>query len=218
MTDASQTDYLPNKEYRLTLHGGAGEIEALLNMPVQSTDVTRAALICHPHPLYGGALDNKVTYTLARSLNRLGMPALRFNFRGVGTTAGEHDEGRGETADVIELLAWLKATWPQAELWLAGFSFGGMVAMRAATQADIAQLITVAPATRYLPDDSTAPSCPWLLLHGEADDVVDLDETRTWLRNHNAKPVIETFPETGHFFHGQLTTMRDRILEHYGPL
>src|SRR5439155_960318 len=119
--------------------GPAGPLQALIETPATEVQgpqpVSAFAVVCHPHPLHGGTLDNKVVYTVARALEQLGAPAIRFNFRGVGTSAGSYDEGRGETADALAVIAYGRRRWPQAALWLAGFSFGGAVAVGAAAGA-----------------------------------------------------------------------------------
>ncbi len=121
---------------RVRIPGPAGDLEALLETPQAETGALPAvrafAVVCHPHPLYGGTMDNKVVYTLARAFQQCGAPAIRFNYRGVGSSAGTYDEGRGETADALAVIAYGRKRWPQAALWLGGFSFGGAVAVRAA--------------------------------------------------------------------------------------
>jgi hypothetical protein len=124
---------------RLTLPGPAGTLEALVETPAgDGADVAPGSVpaafgvVCHPHPLYGGTLDNKVAYTLARAFIECGAPAIRFNFRGVGASAGRFDEGRGETEDALAAIRYGRQRWPGAALWLAGFSFGAAVALRAA--------------------------------------------------------------------------------------
>ena len=120
-------------------------------------------VVCHPHPLHGGTMQNKVVTTLARCAEELGMPSLRFNFRGVGASAGAFDEGRGETDDALAAVATARQRWPDAALWLAGFSFGGYVALRASTTrgvGEVSRLVTIAPAfTRYLRHRRAMSSC-----------------------------------------------------------
>jgi len=129
----------PPHAERLSLAGPAGPLQALIETAVTEVEgpqpVSAFAVVCHPHPLYGGTMDNKVVYTVARALEQLGAPAIRFNFRGVGASAGSYDEGRGETADALAVIAYGRRRWPHAALWLAGFSFGGAVAVGAAARA-----------------------------------------------------------------------------------
>ncbi len=136
---------------RVTLEGPEGDIEARIEIPRPHEGlerVTAFGVICHPHPLFGGTLDNKVVYSLARAFHDLGLPTIRFNFRGVGKSAGSFADGVGETEDTLAVVAAGREKWPEAELWLGGFSFGGAVAIRTAAIANPARLVTVAPAIR----------------------------------------------------------------------
>ena len=130
----------------------------------QTAQVTAFAVVCHPHPQFGGTLDNKVVHTLARAFNQLGAPAIRFNFRGVGTSAGSYDDGRGEIEDALAVIAYGRERWPGAALWLGGFSFGGSVVVWAAGEAAPARLVAVAPGITKLGVTGAAPpECPWLM-------------------------------------------------------
>lgn len=193
--------------------GTAGRLEALIDLPVQSTQpVTRAAVVCHPHPQFGGTMTNKVVHTLAKAFNELGLPAVRFNYRGVGASVGVYDEGNGETDDALSALDWARGRWPQAELWLAGFSFGGAVAIRAAARRDVRRLVTVAPAVqRVAVDTVTLPQCPWLLIQGDADELVDCVQMQQWVRTLSAPPQLAVLPGVDHFFHGKLNVLRDQV-------
>ncbi|HET8553170.1 MAG TPA: alpha/beta fold hydrolase [Gammaproteobacteria bacterium] len=195
---------------KLTLRGGAGDIEALLDKPAGET--TAVALVCHPHPLFQGTMHNKVAHMLARALTDLGALALRFNFRGVGASAGAHDRGDGETDDTVALAQWLRERHPGLPLWLAGFSFGAMVALRAAPRLEPAALVTVAPPVDRA-DKLIRPPCPWLLLQGDDDDVVGAQAVLAWARALDPPPNIATFPGVGHFFHGNLNALRKTVTE-----
>ena len=129
----------------LTISGPAGALETLLEVPAAGAPVGGFAVVCHPHPLHGGTMQNKVVHTLARALQEAGIATLRFNFRGVGASAGSYDEGRGEIEDALAVIAYGRARWPGAALTLAGFSFGAQVALLAAPSSAPARLITVAP-------------------------------------------------------------------------
>jgi len=194
------------------LRGPAGELEARIDLPAGGTGGGRAALVCHPHPLYGGTMDNKVVYTLARAFNDLGMPALRFNFRGVGESDGAFAGGEGETQDALAAWDWIDAEWAPRDLYLAGFSFGAMVALRVAAERTPACLVTVAPPVHDLPADYPGPGCPWLLVQGEADDVVGARAVLDRLTRLAAPPRVETFAGVGHFFHGHLPQLRERLV------
>jgi len=202
---------------RTSLPGPAGALQALIETPVIEGPgpqaVSAFAVVCHPHPLYGGSMDNKVVYTVARALEQLGAAAIRFNFRGVGASAGSYDEGRGETADALAVVAYGRRRWPNAALWLAGFSFGGAVAVRAAGEAGPQRLIAVAPGiTTITVTDAAPPACPWLIVHGDADEVVPLEAVRAWADTLSPAPQMRVLPGASHFFHGRLNELRDVVL------
>ncbi len=163
-------------------------------------------------------MDNKVATTLARSFQELGVPTLRFNFRGVGESAGSFDEGVGETHDALAVVAQGHALWPGAALWLAGFSFGGHVALRAARQPGgegVQRLVTVAPAfTRYYDSPAAVPMprCPWLIVQGDADEVIAPQEVIDWARALEPAPDLQVMPGVGHFFHGRLNELREAVV------
>jgi alpha/beta superfamily hydrolase len=207
----------PPQAERTTLAGPAGALQALIETPVIDgpglQPVSAFAVVCHPHPLYGGTLDNKVVYTVARALEQLGAPAIRFNFRGVGTSAGSYDAGRGETADALAVIAYGRRRWPNAALWLAGFSFGGAVAVRAAGQARPQRLIAVAPGlTTITVTDAAPPACPWLIVQGDLDEVVPPEAVRAWAETLSPAPEMRVVPGASHFFHGRLNELRDAVL------
>ncbi|MEO7774242.1 MAG: alpha/beta fold hydrolase, partial [Steroidobacteraceae bacterium] len=190
---------------RLRIDGPAGPLEAVVEDPRGTP--TRCAVVCHPHPLHGGTLDNKVVHTLARTLQELGIPTVRFNFRGVGKSAGKFEDGPGETEDLLAVVAWARARWPGTELWLAGFSFGGYVALLAAPRAGAARLITVAPAIVRRFESAAAipmPDCPWLIVQGDADDLVDVNAIRERAAGLDPAPTLTVLSGVDHYFHGHL--------------
>lgn len=199
------------------LAGTAGPLEAVVEEPAGAASGA-FMVICHPHPLHGGTMTNKVVTTLARSAHELAVPALRFNFRGVGASAGSFDEGRGETEDALTAIAWGRERWPDASLWLAGFSFGGYVALRASTAAaagNVGKLVTVAPALARnfgTVGDIKVPHCPWLIVQGEADEVVDASVVKEWATQLQPPPRLVTLPGVGHFFHGQLGALQQQVV------
>ncbi|MDE2261102.1 MAG: alpha/beta hydrolase [Gammaproteobacteria bacterium] len=213
----------PPRAERVRIAGPAGGIDALVETPADDrvaavASPSRFGVVCHPHPLYGGTLDNKVVYTLARAFVELGVPAIRFNFRGVGASAGRYDEGRGETADALAVIAYGRERWPGASLWLAGFSFGGAVAVRAAAQAAPERLVTVAPGiTRVVMEGVASPACPWLIVQGDADDVIEPAAVLDWAKRQATAPVVSLLPGAGHFFHGRLHELRATVLDFLGP-
>ncbi|HEX4300498.1 MAG TPA: alpha/beta fold hydrolase [Gammaproteobacteria bacterium] len=191
--------------------GPAGPIEGLLDHP--AAEPIAVAVVCHPHPLQGGAMQNKVAYMLARAFNDMGALSLRFNFRGVGRSAGSFDQGIGETADALAAMDWLSAQHPGLPLWLGGFSFGSYVALHAQSQRQVARLVTVAPAVeRFATAEIPEPTCPWLLVQGDADDVVSPDAVLAWARALKSPPRIEVMAGAGHFFHGRLNELRETVV------
>ena len=194
---------------RAEVAGPAGRIEAALDEP-NGAPVGVAAL-CHPHPVHGGTMDNKVIQTLSRAFVQLGYRAVRFNFRGVGASQGQWDEGQGEVDDALAVVsAFRDAALPLA---LGGFSFGGYVAAevaaRLANSGSPARLVLVGPATSTFKMAAAAPNT--LVIHGEADDVVPLQATLDWARPQQLPVVV--LPGVGHFFHGQLTRLRDLVVQ-----
>ena len=196
----------------ITLAGPAGVIEAAVELP-KPEDVRRGvAVIGHPHPPDGGTMNNKVVTTIARALAESGIASVRFNFRGVGRSEGGYDEGRGETLDYLAVAQWLQAQRPSDALWLAGFSFGAWVALRAARQLPVQQMIAIAPPVGFRDFTGVpAPPCPWLVVQGDADDVVDPAKVFAWAEAADPAPSIVRMAEAGHFFHGRLVDLRGAI-------
>lgn len=142
-------------------------------------------------------------------MRELGLATVRFNFRGVGASAGSFDEGRGETDDALAIARWVERVRPNDALWFAGFSFGGYVAVRAAGILPVRQLITVAPAvTRLDFSHLPTPACPWLIIQGEADEIVDPAAVYAFAATHAPAPTLVRLPDTGHFFHRRLIELR----------
>lgn len=180
-----------------------------------TTDVTSRglAVVCHPHPLQGGTMDNKVVTTIARALTQRGWRTVRFNYRGVGQSAGTWDEGRGEVDDALAVIAAHRGVGEP--LLLGGFSFGGFIAASANARLPEAEqsprLVLVAPSTvKHHPPPVPADT---LLIHGEADDVVPLSASMDWARPQ-ALPVV-VVPGAGHFFHGQLMLLKSLVLRNF---
>src|SRR5262245_14775880 len=193
----------------MTVSGPAGVLEALLEEP---PDGARAgiAVVCHPHPLHGGTMQNKVAHTLARSLCGLGLAALRFNFRGVGASAGSYGSGVGELQDALAVLDWAAQTRPHSTLWLAGFSFGGCVALQASLERPVRQVVAVAPAVERCAVDGP-PRCPWLVVQGLEDELVDSRAVRAWAGAQQGAVQLVELDGVDHFFHGRLNELRTVI-------
>jgi alpha/beta superfamily hydrolase len=193
--------------------GPSGPLEAIVDSPPEAV-APSVAVICHPHPLHGGTMTNKVVHMLAKACNELGLPAVRFNYRGVGASEGKYDEGNGETDDAVAVLDWVQQRWPGAGLWLGGFSFGGAVAIRAAVEREVERLITVAPAVQRVPVGAdNLPTCPWLLVQGDRDELVDATQTQRWAMALRQPPEVVVMEGVEHFFHGRMNDLRTVVLD-----
>jgi hypothetical protein len=186
--------------------GMAGAIEVAAHVP--GTGPFRAvAVIAHPHPLFGGTMDNKVVTSMARTFTDAGAATWRFNFRGVGRSEGTHDDGRGETEDMLKVIEHGRELHPGLPLWLCGFSFGGAVTLAASQQVSTNEMILIAPAFQRLAKwrdasaDSVTPEGT-LIIHGENDDTVPLIDSLDWARPRNITVAI--VPGADHFFHQRL--------------
>jgi alpha/beta superfamily hydrolase len=198
---------------RSLIEGPAGAIEVAIH--AAQGQRRGVAVISHPHPLFGGSLDNKVVQTLARAFSQCGWDSVRYNFRGVGASQGVHDEGRGELLDLLALIEQLQ---PQGPLALSGFSFGAFVTSLALApllqRRPIDKLVLVGTAaSRFavatIPQESHERT---LVIHGEVDDTVPLSAVMDWARPQ-ALPVM-VLPGTGHFFHGQLPLLKSLVVRH----
>ncbi len=197
----------------LFIDGPVGRLEAILDRPGQGA-IEGCAVVCHPHPQHGGTMHNKVAHTLARAFVRSGFEVLRFNFRGTEGSEGEFDNGVGELDDALEALHWLSDRHPDLPIWLAGFSFGAAIAVKAAAAEHVDGLISVAPAiSRFAAGLQSQPACPWLVIQGDEDELVDIDETLEWFNSLEPGPELLVMPGGEHFFHGRLTELREVIME-----
>jgi hypothetical protein len=157
-------------------------------------------------------MHNKVVTIIERSVRELGFDTVRFNFRGIGKSEGEFDEGIGESDDLAAVVQWARSVRPGAALWLAGFSFGSYVALRSARSLEADALITVAPPVgRWEFESIDLPDCPWLVVQGEEDEVVDPERVFTWVEDLAVSPQLVRMPETSHFFHRRLMDLRGAI-------
>lgn len=195
----------------LDIPGPVGRLEAMMDVP---HDIRGVAVVCHPHPLHGGTMHNKVAHTLARSFARASLVALRFNFRGTEGSEGRHDNGEGEVEDVLAAYDWIRNEYPDLPVWLAGFSFGAAMAIRAAAVADVAGLVSVAPATsRFASGMAVQPRCPWLVIQGDLDELVEIDQTVAWLDSLEPGPELLVLSGAEHFFHGRLNELGEAVIE-----
>jgi len=197
---------------RVSIDGPAGSLDAVVEDPGAAD--ARYALLCHPHPLYGGTMENKVVTTVGKALRDSGIPTLRFNFRGVGKSGGTFDSGNGEVADADAAAAWGAARWPSRQLVIAGFSFGAYVALRLSQHRLPTRLITIAPPVdRFAFADLAVPACPWLIVQGDADEVVEPHSVIRWAESLEPPPQLAVLPGVGHFFHGRLHDLRKVVID-----
>jgi uncharacterized protein len=195
------------------ISGPAGKLEIAFSLP-DGVAPREWGIVCHPHSQQGGTMYNKVVTTLVKAFQNLGLATVRFNFRGVGASEGEFDEGHGELKDLIAVMDWVQRESRVQEIWLAGFSFGAFVAAKAASQLAVNRLVTVAPAVTHFPMQLLPPiKCPWILVQGDQDEVVPAQQVYAWAMVCEPRPVVISFPTAGHFFHGQLTELRVRVEE-----
>ena len=194
----------------ISIPGAAGNLEGVIHLP--DTAPLAVAVMTHPLPIMGGTMDNKVVTTLAKTFVELGYATLRFNFRGVGQSAGSYDEGNGETSDAIAAANFMRGEFPGLPLLLAGFSFGAYVQARAAAELQPQQLVLIAPAVGRF----AMPHVPagTLIVHGDLDEVVELHEMLQWARPQQL--AVTVLAGAGHFFHGRLTQLKQIVLHHFG--
>ncbi|MEO6366095.1 MAG: alpha/beta fold hydrolase [Luteimonas sp.] len=203
----------PKVSTPLLIDGPAGPIEAIVEPPEADVPAQPVvAIACHPLSTEGGSMHNKVVTMTARALRELGITTLRFNFRGVGQSAGAFDDGDGERDDLRAVAAWVRSQRPQEQLWLAGFSFGAYVTLRAAGELQPDVLISIAPpAGRWDFASIERPTMPWLVIQGDADEIVDPQAVYAWLEATRAQAELVKMPDTSHFFHRKLMDLRGAI-------
>ena len=196
--------------------GPAGPLEALLSSPGNKNEIKGITVICHPHPLHGGTMANKVVHIISKSCNDLGRLTLRFNFRGVGQSKGRFDNGNGETQDLLAVVSWLQTRYPDLPLWLAGFSFGSYVALKAHVELNVQRLLLVAPpVTAFSFNELQAPTIPWMVIQGAKDDVVSPEKVSLWVGQQKNPPHYEWFGDADHFFHGKLSKIKEALFANW---
>ncbi len=197
----------------LFIEGPVGRLEAILERPGEGA-LEGCAVICHPHPQHGGTMHNKVVHTLTRAFVRSGYETLRFNFRGTERSEGEYDAGVGELDDALAAIDFMRARHGSYPLWLAGFSFGAAIAVKAAVATHVDGLVSVAPAiSRFANGLESQPECPWLIVQGDEDELVDIEETIDWFNSLAPGPELLIIPQGEHFFHGRLAELRNAVIE-----
>ena len=198
----------------LCIDGPAGRLEIALDAPdADSVAQPVLAIVCHPLSTEGGSMHNKVVTMAARALRELGISVVRFNFRGVGHSEGVFDDGTGEREDLRAVAAWARQQHPGAALWLAGFSFGAYVTLRMAVALEAAALISIAPPVgrSWDFDGISLPTSPWLVIQGDADEIVDPQAVYAWLSTLPRQPRLVRMPDTSHFFHRKLIDLRGAV-------
>ena len=203
------------RETPVVIDGPVGQLEALY---LDSPAPHGLALLCHPNPVQGGTMMNKVVSTLQRTARDAGLITLRFNYRGVGASEGSHDMGTGEVDDALAAANWLRARHPDLPITLLGFSFGGFVAAslggRLEAQGEhLARLLMVAPAVMRLRDEDSLPhACPLTIIQPETDEVIDPQLVYDWSKNLSRPHELLKVAECGHFFHGKLPELKELVL------
>jgi alpha/beta superfamily hydrolase len=212
-----------NLEISLRLKGPTGLLEVRA-AGLQDNNRRTVAIVCHPHPLYQGTMDNKVVTTLVRAFQTLDMATIRFNFRGVGQSEGVYGEGVGEVADLQTVIAWAQEQFPGAKIVLAGFSFGSYVTVRYLSELQTRDvhfqaLFSVAPPVNLFTFTAETPfKCPWFIIQGSKDELVPVAEVRNWVDTIIQNSFGQTVPrlilleEASHFFHGQLINLKTHII------
>jgi alpha/beta superfamily hydrolase len=190
---------------RIFIEGGDGRIETVLDRPDNAPQ--GIALVAHPHPLYGGTLDNKVVQTLARTFVELGYVSVRPNFRGVGASEGVHDEGRGETEDLLRVVAHAAKDFAELPLVLAGFSFGAVVQTQVAQRTNPQRVVLVGVAVGRFPSEAVPPDT--IVIHGERDETIPLAKVLDWARPQDLPVVV--IPGADHFFHLRLNLIKSIV-------
>jgi len=208
---------IPYSGEHFLIPGPTGVLEALLVQPENYQSGQPIAVVCHPHPLHGGSMANKVVHIVADSFHKLGVATLRFNFRGVGHSAGRYDNGVGEVDDLLAVINWFKERYTDSPLWLAGFSFGSFVAFNAYHKVKADRLLLVAPPVgRFGFNAELTVDVPWMVIQGGKDDVVSPQEVSIWVHRCRRQPHYEWLADADHFFHGRLNRIRDVILRQWG--
>ncbi|MBP7466244.1 MAG: alpha/beta fold hydrolase [Pseudoxanthomonas sp.] len=204
----------PTAHQSLLLDGPAGALEVVVDFPEPAEARPLVAVVCHPLPTEGGTMHNKVVTMVARALRELGATTVRFNFRGTGGSAGEFDDGRGEREDLRTVVDWVQDARPGDRLWLAGFSFGAYVTLAAAADLLPDAVISIAPPAAGRGWDFAAipaPDVPWLVVQGDADEIIDPQAVYAWIDGLARKPQLVRMPDTSHFFHRKLVDLRGAI-------
>ncbi len=213
MSSSVEVGPFVGRENRGEIDGAVGVIELITTAPLagELADESLVAVVCHPHPQHGGTMNNKVVTTLVRTYRDLGIPCVRFNFRGVGQSEGSFDSAIGEVEDLMAVIEWVKRCYPQAGLLLAGFSFGSSVAAQASHRlgGELEHLVLVAPPVeRYSYDLGGIFPAPVTVIIGDQDELVDVPGVIRWFDRLRVEKALLRYPEATHFFHGALSEVK----------
>lgn len=213
----SPTNFLPG-ESDFFIPGKSGLIQARSYLPKERAP-NKIAIICHPHPLYHGTMDNKVVHTLSRAFYKKNILSIRFNYRGVGKSEGNYGNSLGEIEDLISVIKWAKSIEPECELYLAGFSFGSYIAAKAAQIYQPLYLFSLAPAVTNQPySDLDNIKCPWTVIQGELDEVIEANLVYAWFAKQKLKQSSKfeliKIKDGSHFFHGKLIELQNYVISH----
>lgn len=221
-----QNEY--TKEQTFFISGRQGQLEVLASDVLKNgtAQPILIGVVCHPHPLFHGTMNNKVVTTIIKTWHDLEVPTVRFNFRGVGKSEGRYGDGIGETEDLQTVLDWLRSQNPNSEFWLGGFSFGSYISMGVASrnQYPIQALLSIAPPVHLFNFAAVAiPTCPWVIIQGQQDEIVSYASVSEWyseaqLKTQNMDIELLTLPRASHFFHGQLIELKAMIRTAMEPL
>ena len=202
----------PQTNSQFILPGPAGNLEVMTTFSKDSSK-NIVGVICHPHPLFEGSMQNKVVTTIAKAFDHLGFATVRFNFRGVGKSEGQYGETIGETEDLLAVIKWVKQALPDYQMVLAGFSFGAYISAKVANQISVLQLVSIGPAvSKFNFKNFTHIDCPWLVIQGDQDEVVPFEMVKAFAENPPAPLKLIVMEGASHFFHGRLIELRE-ILE-----
>jgi len=201
-------------ESHLLIQGKAGQLECIVQRQPEAKGI---GIVCHPHPLHHGTMKNKVVHTVARAFHNKGIDVVRFNFRGVGKSAGQFGDSVGEIEDLQTVIQWLQTTANLnfLSLYLAGFSFGAYIAAQGATQSSCKQLFSIAPAVTNQPYQTLGKiECPWLVVQADQDEVISAQAVYDWFemrKQQQSDMKLIRLSEASHFFHGKLIYLRQQI-------
>lgn len=204
----------PITETSITIPGPSGNLEAIIIGPRDVASIKGVAVVCHPHPLYGGTMNNKVVTTVANLFKDLDLGVVRFNFRGIGKSEGSYGESVGEIEDLLAVISWVKMHCLNQPVWLAGFSFGSYIAAKVATRETIEKLILIAPPVNHFDFATLLPfTSPTFVVQGDLDEVVPATEVSAWIKTRKNPPELISLPTATHFFHGHLGKLREALLK-----